>query len=260
MAVLQGVRHIELKSLENLHIVLVNPTHAGNVGGAARAMKNMCLSSLRLVSPPALGDVAQARASGAEDILHAAGTFSSMEAALADCRLVVGTSGRARKIAWPQLTPDEAADRLVQESKSGPVALVFGRERMGLTNEELDRCHFLVTIPSNPAYPSLNLACAVQVLAYEIMLASGRGAASGVVEGQGAVEAQPKAIQEEVQRFYEHLEAVLLETEFLDPANPRKLMRRLIRLFNRAELDQNEVNILRGILTAVQRNRRLDNT
>jgi len=235
-------------SLDCLRIVLVQPTHPGNIGGVARAMKNMALETLWLVSPPDFtGQGAVARAAGAIDVLERARVCATLDEALSDCTLVIGTSARDRRIPWPSLSAQEAAERLVAEAVTGKVALVFGRERTGLTNEELDRCHFLVNIPANPDFSSLNLACAVQVLAYEIMLAR-------TAESRAPIAAE-RASNEDLARLYEHLESVLVEIDFLDPANPRKLMRRLIRLFNRAGLDQNELNILRGILTAVQQHR-----
>lgn len=235
----------------NLRIVLVHPTHPGNIGGVARAMKNMSLDQLWMVSPaPFSGQEARARAAGADDVLANARVCDSVDAALRDCTLVIGTSARGRRIPWPQLTPAQAAARLAAEAERGTPALMFGRERMGLTNEELDRCHFLVAIPSDPAFPSLNLVCAVQIMAYEILRARG-----ATYVGETPDIEYPGASHEDLLRFYEHLERVLVEIQFLDPANPRKLMRRLMRLFNRAGLDQNELNILRGILTAVEQDR-----
>ncbi len=232
-------------ALANIRIVLVRPTHPGNIGATARAMKNMCLPSLYLVAPERYPDPeANARSSGADDVLDCAVVCGSLDEALRDCHLVIGSSSRARRIEWPILAPPEGAQKLVTAAEQGQVALVFGQERMGLTNPELDRCHFVVMIPSNPDYPALNLACAVQILAYEIYRSTRTN--------------QPAAAQRELvgdadmQGLYRHLEQVLHQTGFLDPDNPRLLMRRLMRLFNRAALDHNELNILRGILTAVQ--------
>lgn len=238
-------------SLKNIRMVLVNPTHPGNIGATARAMKTMCLEVLYLVSPVDYrGPEARARAAGAEDILANAQECSSLGEALTGCRLVIGTSARTRSIPWPALEPRACAEQLVTEARQGPVALVFGREKMGLTNAELDLCQYVVTIPANPEYASLNLACAVQVMNYEILRASQGQFESNAVEWHEA--GVPFARRDDVERFYRHLQAVLVQIGFLDPANPRKLMRRLYRLFNRARLDENEVNILRGILTAVQ--------
>lgn len=239
--------------MSEVRVVLVQPSHPGNIGGVARAMKNMGLRGLYLVDPAAFPHPdAQARAAAATDVLAAARVYPSLDQALEGCSLVIGTSARARTIAWPQLDPETCARRLMAHSERAPAALLFGRERTGLTNDELDRCHYVVEIPADPAFPSLNLVCAVQVLAYELRRASLRSPASN---GETATDAPP-ASQEDMQRFYRHLEEVLIEIAFLNPAHPRKLMRRLMRLFNRAGLDQNELNILRGILTAVQQGRR----
>jgi TrmH family RNA methyltransferase len=235
----------------NVRVVLVQPTHPGNIGGVARAMKTMCLVSLYLVDPvDYLGQEARARAGGAQDVLLSARRCASLEQALAGCRLVIATSARTRSIPWPMLEPGTGAERLIAEACHGPVALVFGREKTGLSNAELDLCQYMVGIPSNSDYPSLNLACAVQVMSYELMRARQRG--SPVEAGHWREAGVPLAQREDIERFYRHLEEVLTESGFLDPAKPGRLMRRLYRLFNRACLDENEVNVLRGILTAVQ--------
>lgn len=240
-------------ALSNIRVVLVRPTHPGNVGAAARAMKNMGLRQFSLVSPSGFPHAeARARAAGADDVLDAARLFGSLEEALAGCRLVVGTSARPRSIAWPSLDPREAAAKIVEESSYGQVALIFGTERTGLTNEQLDRCHYTVSIPADPEFSSLNLACAVQILTYEIWCAASRPLPDALPDTAVAgPDAQPVS-SEDLDRFYAHLEEVLVQIQFLDPANPRKLMRRLMRLFNRSRPDRNEMNILRGILTAVQ--------
>jgi TrmH family RNA methyltransferase len=237
-------------SLANIRIVLVRPSHPGNIGACARAMKNMGLRNLVLVEPRTFPSPdASARAAGADDVLDGAGVVSTLDAALSGCVLAVGTSARERAIAWPSLDAAEAAARLVEHATRGPVAVVFGAERTGLTNDELDRCHFLVTIPADPEFSSLNLAAAVQVLSYEIY----RATASNGAAGRDPAAEPPLATSRDLQLFYEHLERVLVAIEFLDPENPRKLMRRLMRLFNRAGLDANEINILRGILTEFER-------
>lgn len=238
--------------LTDVRIVLVRPTHPGNVGAAARAMKTMSLENLWLVAPLRFpGPEASAMAAGAEDVLDRAQVVDSLDAALADCHTVYGTSARSRRIGWPTLDPREAAQRLTTAAQQGPAALLFGQERTGLTNAELDRCQALIQIPANPAYSSLNIASAVQILAYELSRAAASTSETPRVT-------DPLATQAELQRLYRHLEDVLVRLEFLDPANPRLLMRRLVRLFNRASPDQNEVNILRGILTAVERSCKLD--
>ncbi len=241
-------------SLERIRIVLVATSLGGNIGGCARAMKNMGLRRLVLVAPQDFpSSDATARAAGAEDVLSGARVCASLEEAVADCQLVIGTSARDRRIPWPRLSPDEAARRAVAASSSQEVAIVFGRERTGLTNDELDRCQALVTIPTDPEFASLNLACAVQVVAYEIYRAARvSGASTDTADELG----EPRASQAEVERFYRHLEQAMIETGFLDPRNPRLLMRRLTRLFNRVDLTVNEVNILRGILTAFQQSQK----
>lgn len=238
--------------LTNIRIVLVRPTHPGNVGATARAMKNMSLRSLYLVAPENFpSPQATDRAVGAEDLLQDAILTASLDEALKDCHLVIGTSARIRRIEWPALDPETCARRLVDGAQHGPVALLFGQERTGLLNAELDRCHFVVTIPADQEYSSLNLACAAQILAYEIYLAAHVGTTASAAEAR---EGAPVS-HEDLQRLYRHLEEVLQQVGFLDPQNPRLLMRRLVRLFNRAGLDHNELNILRGILTAVQQSR-----
>ena len=238
--------------LTNIRIVLVRPTHPGNVGATARAMKNMSLRSLYLVAPENFpSPQATDRAVGAEDLLQNAVLAASLDEALKDCHLVIGTSARTRRIEWPALDPETCARRLVDGAQHGPVALLFGQERTGLLNAELDRCHFVVTIPADKEYSSLNLACAAQILAYEIYRVAREGATANAVETR---EGAPVS-HEELQRLYRHLEEVLQQIGFLDPHHPRLLMRRLVRLFNRAGLDHNELNILRGILTAVQQRR-----
>jgi len=233
--------------LKNIRIVLVETTHPGNIGATARAMKNMGLTRLSLVKPQRYpSHEASARAAGADDVLAAAQLCDSLDQALEGCGLVFGASARSRSIPWPQLDPRQAAARAVQASVADEVALVFGREHAGLSNLELDRCNYLVTIPTSPEFASLNVAAAVQVLSYELRVAAQEAAPTVVLN-------EPLASAEERERFYQHLEQVLLDLEFLNPDNPKHLMRRLRRLFNRVELDCNEVNILRGILTAVER-------
>ena len=216
-------------------------------------MKNMGLSDLALVNPRHFPhDEATARASGATDVLDNARVVSSLGEALADCVYVAGASARARTISWPSMGPRDCAERMIAESETGKVAAVFGPEKSGLNNEDLDLCHTLLTIPTNPEFSSLNLAMAVQVLTYELRIAS-------MLDAGPAFETEaPPATSEEMEHFYAHLATVLEDIRFLDPQNPRHLMRRLRRLFIRARPDKNEVNILRGILTAVDRTRDSD--
>lgn len=235
--------------MDNIRIVLVNTTHPGNIGAAARAMKTMCLSQLYLVAPERYPSAeATARASGADDILAQAQVCTHLPEAIADCHLVLGASARSRTIQWPQLTPREAAQLLAQGSQTGPVALLFGQERAGLSNEELAYCHYQVNIAANPAYPSLNLAAAVQILAYEILQA--------VPQHPTTATLIPEATDHwvsslEMEQFYTYLENLLITIGFLDPQNPKYLMRRIRRWLNRGRLESMELNILRGILSAL---------
>ncbi len=232
--------------LANIRIVLARTSHPGNIGAAARAMKTMGLSQLVLVDPGVFpNSQADAMASGATDLLAQAQVCATLAEALADTTLALGVSARRRDIVSEVLTPPEASTRLLTEAQAGPVALVFGNETSGLSNEELSLCQGLVTIAANPVYSSLNLAAAVQVLSYEVRQAW-LGHASWP---QPEVDA---ATGGEMERFYGHLETALAELEFLNPGSPGKLMLKLRRLFARTRLAKEEVNILRGILTAAQ--------
>jgi len=237
--------------LNRVRIVLVDTSHPGNIGAVARAMKNMCLSQLYLVQPQQFPHAeATARASGADDLLAAAVVCDSLPEALAGCGLVVGASARLRHLKLPQWDPRQCAERVVEEARQRDVAIIFGREHSGLTNEELALCHYLMHIPSNPDYSSLNIAAAVQVVTYELQMASG----SPNVEAAES-ESEPPVSADEMERFYAHLRETLVDIGFLNPDNPRVMMRRLRRLFNRARPNQVEMNILRGILTASQKPR-----
>ncbi len=244
--------------LQNIRVVLVNTSHPGNIGGAARAMKNMGLSRLVLVDPQDFpSDEAVARASGASDILDAAQVVATLEEALVGCSVVFGTSARERRIPWPLLDPRESANTCIDQLRIGSeVALVFGREYAGLTNEELQRCHFHVHIPSDPEFSSLNLAAAVQVLTYEVRMAwlaaEGLPTKMAKVETTAMLDTQPVTM-DELEHFYEQLEATLINIGFLDPLKPRHLMARLRRLYGRSGISKLEMNILRGILTETQK-------
>jgi len=234
--------------LARVRVVLINTTHPGNIGATARAMKVMGLSSLHLVTPKIYPHAeATARASGADDLLQRAQVHDSLAGALQGCGLVLGTSARLRSLPLPLLDARRAARQAVAECGQHEVALLFGRERYGLTNEEIQRCHFLVNIPSNPEYSSLNIAQAVQIMAYELRIAA---------QGFADIELSPPDWQPvddvQMERLFEHLEQTLLDIRFLNPRQPKRLMARLRRLFNRARPDQNEINILRGILKATQ--------
>jgi len=231
----------------NIRIVMVNTSHPGNIGAAARAMKNMGLTELVLVDPENFPHAdATARASGADDILQQAMVCQSLEEAISGCTRVYGASARLRSLPWPLSEPRQMAEQVVAEAVHSPVAIVLGREHSGLTNDELEICNALVHIPCNEQFSSLNVAAAVQVLSYEINMA----AREGSIEQQGDSEA---ATADELERLFKHLEQTLVDIDFLDPEKPRQLMRRLRRLYNRAVPEQTEVNILRGILTATQK-------
>ncbi len=237
----------------SIRIVLVGTTHPGNIGAVARAMKNMGLEDLYLVNPKVFPhEDATARASGASDILERARVVDSLDKALVGCVYVAGASARSRTINWPSMGPRDCAERMIREAANGDVACVFGPEKSGLQNDDLDLCHTLLTIPTDPGFSSLNLAMAVQVFAYEVRVA-------GMLDEGPVFDVEsPPATSDEMELFYEHLENVLRDIRFLDPDNPRHLMRRMRRLFIRARPDKNEVNILRGILTAVDRTRKDD--
>lgn len=238
--------------LERTRIVLIGTSHPGNIGATARAMHNMALSDLALVAPrcePITAD-SVSRASGADHLVHGARVVDTLEEAVADCTLVVGASARSRTLPWPMLSPRELGDRLPQElaDPDARVALVFGREDSGLTNAELQRCHAHVHIPTNPDFSSLNLAAAVQVLAYECRQAWLAGEPAAPVEPDQAL-----ATHAELEHYFAHLERTLVAIGFHDPATPRQLMARLRRFTLRARPERMELNILRGILSDTEK-------
>jgi tRNA/rRNA methyltransferase len=230
--------------LANVRIVLCETSHPGNIGAAARAMKTMGLSRLHLVNPVRFPDPeAVWRAKHAADVLDAASIDSGLGAALQGSAYTVACTARSREMAVPAMEAREAAVRLIELAHEQPVALVFGNETAGLTNEDVNRCSAVASIPSNPEYPSLNLAAAVQVFAYELRIAAA-GAKPAELPGE-------RATHEQVEGFYAHLESAMAESGFLDPEHPKKLMPRVRRLFARAGLEPDEVNILRGIVKAL---------
>jgi tRNA/rRNA methyltransferase len=234
--------------LSRIRIVLSRTSHPGNIGAAARAMKTMGIVSLYLVCPKKPPDAeAVAMASGASDVLASARVCTSLAAALHGTVYALAVSARRRELAYVSADARSAAQQLVAAARKGEVAIVFGTEMSGLTNEEILQCRAVAHIPADPGYSSLNLAAAVQVLAYEA-----RVAALGAQQ-LPAAESAP-ARHEDVEHFYLHLEQSLLASGFLDPANPRRLIPRLRRLFGRARLEQEEVNILRGILSSFDKN------
>ena len=241
----------------NIRIVLVNTSHPGNIGGVARAMKNMALDQLYLVQPREFpASRAVWRAAGATDVLKTAKIFECVDDAVRDCGLVIGTSARGRRIPWPIINPRDCGAIAWKESSVHPVALLFGREDRGLTNDELHKCHYHVHIPSNHEYSSLNLACAVQVIVYEVYLAFLEK--NDLNFSMQTEWDQPVAKVGDLERFHTHLEETMKEVGFYDPNNPKQLMTRMRRLFSRVRMDEMEVSILRGLLSAVQRRLKCD--
>ena len=236
---------------DRIRIVLIETSHPGNIGAVARAMKNMGLTRLYLVSPEQFPDPqATWRAVSAADVLESAQVVATLDEAIGDCSFVVGASAKDRRIPWPVLDARRAAGEIGAASEQGEVAMLFGREDNGLANEELMRCNLHLAIPTSDAYSSLNLAMAVQVVSYELhMLAA---ADKLPAEPDREWDAAP-ATQENMERFFVHLEQTLSEIGFLNPAAPRQLMPRLRRLYSRIRLDEMELNILRGMLTETQK-------
>ncbi|MBU2898588.1 tRNA (cytosine(32)/uridine(32)-2'-O)-methyltransferase TrmJ [Vibrio hepatarius] len=239
--------------LNNVKVVLVGTSHSGNIGSTARAMKVMGLSNLVLVEPQCeLDQQAIAMASGASDILQNVSIVRCLADAISDCTLVVGSSARSRTLEWPMLEPRECGEKFVEQALTSPTALVFGRERTGLTNEELQTCDYHVCIPANPEYSSLNLAMAVQTLSYEIRMA--------YLE-QKKKQYQPNEAPDfprhkELEMFFTHLDKVAKDVDFIHQNQPGKVMSKLRRLFIRARPEAQELNILRGILTAIEKKNR----
>jgi tRNA/rRNA methyltransferase len=234
--------------LDQFRVVLCQTSHPGNIGAAARAMKTMGLTNLHLVSPASFPDAhATVMATGAADVLQNARVFNTLEEALEDCALVIGLSARKRQLSHEMLPARQAAERATTVAASQKVALVFGTEMSGLSNAELDLCQLLAMIPTNAAFSSLNLAAAVQVMCYEIRMAT--------LDQENQIQparANPLATSDELEGFYQHLEEVLIQIGYYNPAEPRKLMQRVRRIYARANLEKEEVNILRGVLKLTQ--------
>jgi tRNA (cytidine32/uridine32-2'-O)-methyltransferase len=256
--------------LHNIRIILVNTSHPGNIGATARAMKNMGLRHLYLVDPETFPSaVATGRAVSAVDILESAVVTSTLEEAIKDCGLVIGASARSRRVPWPLLSPPQCAEKVADECHNNKVALVFGREDSGLTNEELQLCHYHVNIPADEEYSSLNLAAAVMVISYEVRMALLRrvgeplartDSSHDVAGAQGQAEDVvvagldwdvPRATGQQLESFYTHLEQAMIDLNFHDPENPRLLMMRMRRLFGRIRPDQMEISILRGLMSHI---------
>jgi tRNA (cytidine32/uridine32-2'-O)-methyltransferase len=239
--------------LSHIKIVLVETSHPGNIGAIARAMKNMAMDNLCLVNPKIFPSAdATSRASGADDILAAAKVYETLPEAIADCQLVLGASARCRTISWPELTPRECAEKVIIKEPGNKVAILFGRENSGLKNHELDLCHYLLRIPCNSEYSSLNIAAAVQVVCYELFVATGVQEKSQIGD-KGEI---PLATAEQMESFYGHLHQALVDIGFMHTDKSKSIMRRLRRIYNRIHLDTKELDILRGILRMSQGNKR----
>ena len=236
-------------NLDNISVVMVGTTHPGNIGAAARAMHNMCISNLVLVNPQCpVGEIAYARASGANVVLDNRRNTERLQEAVRDCTLVIAASARVRSLPWPELTTDAMAQKIANLNAQSRTALVFGREHSGLTNEEIQLCNYMVNIPTNPDFSSLNVASAIQVLCYEIFKLG-----TNQVKAEQTNVQETAATRQELEGYFEHLEQVITTTQFLDTENPGLLMQRLRRLYHRVELSKSEVNILRGILSSVEK-------
>jgi tRNA (cytidine32/uridine32-2'-O)-methyltransferase len=230
-----------------IRIVMVETTHPGNIGAAARAMKTMGQNRLYLVNPKVFpsADVT-ARAAGADDLLANATVCPTLDKAIKDCVLVIATTARERKIPWPVCGPRECVKKLATSAKTGDIAILFGRESSGLNNQELEYCNLVMQIPTIPGFSSLNVAAAIQVFCYEIIQFCD---SKTVLRHKNDT---PLATTDQMCKFYEHLEEYMIDIGFIDPGKPRQSLRRFKRLFNRAQLDQDEVNMLRGFLVASQ--------
>ncbi|MCL6271585.1 tRNA (cytosine(32)/uridine(32)-2'-O)-methyltransferase TrmJ [Sansalvadorimonas sp. 2012CJ34-2] len=235
--------------LDAIRIVMLRTWHPGNIGSALRAMKTMGLTRLVLVNPEQFpSPEAEAMAAGASDLLDKVEVVSSLEEAIEGCNLVIGTSARSRSFPWPMLTSRSCGEKAVQEARTGEVALVFGQETSGMTNEELQQCHFHVSIDANPEYPVLNVASAVQILCYEVYQAS---LSDSKLDEEDSV---PYPDSRQMEQFYKQLELALGDINFIIRQHPGKIMTKLRRFFNRARPEQEEMNILRGVLSRIRQN------
>ena len=258
----------EQRLRDSVRIVLLRTSHPGNIGAVARAMKNMGFHQLYLVDPKEFpSDQATSRAAGADDVLDHAQVVATIDQAIGACHLVIGASARSRNLVWPLMNPRACAAlvlaRIAQSVAAEPVqiALLFGNEAHGMSNDELQRCHFHVNVPANPEFSSLNLAMAAQVLCYELRMgmlleadsASDQQALSLILAANSQGWDEPSATVQELEGFFNHLEQAMIDIGFHDPNKPRLLMNRMRRLFQRAHMDKMEVNILRGVLAAAQK-------
>ncbi len=237
--------------LEKLKIVLSHTTHPGNIGAAARAMKVMGLSDLALINPSHYPSAeATERASKAADVLAKANVYKNVESAIADCRLVVGTSARTRSLPSKLVTPRQLAGIIKQSPQNVPVAIMFGTENSGLTNEELHRCHYHVYIPTNPEYSSLNLASAVQLISYEMRLAFSE---LQQLPDQRVIENEEIITNEQMQGLLTHFEKVMLSSGYLNPKHPKQIDQRMNRLLAKAQVTESENRLLRGLLSSIEK-------
>jgi tRNA (cytidine32/uridine32-2'-O)-methyltransferase len=234
--------------LNSIRIILVATSHPGNIGSTARAMKTMGLNNLYLVKPKSFPDhKADELSAGAEDVLKKAIVTQTLDEALVGCQLIFATSARPRGLSLPGFLPASSAEFICEQADTTQIAIVFGREDSGLSNEELLKCHYHINIPSNPDYSSLNLAQAVQIIAYELRMKILSP------EAKVSLKQEEYATAEEIEQFYEHLKEVFIQTKFLTTSKPRRLMERVRRMFNRVNLEKMEVSILRGMLSQVQK-------
>ena len=239
-----------MNSFDQVRVVLIKTSHSGNIGQSARAMKNMGLKHLVLVDPQAsINSQAISMASGADEILRDAQMVSCLSDAIAHCQLVFATSARSRELQWPTISPAQMAEKILNQPKQN-VAIVFGAERSGMTNDELSMCHFHVQIPTNPDFSSLNLSQAVQVMSYALRHAQ--------FESQQAVESESKSKEvkascQQLETLIHRCESLMQQSGFLDARQPKKLMYRMRRLLMRTDLLETEVNILLGFLASLEK-------
>lgn len=237
----------------HVRFVLIDTAQPGNIGAAARAIKNMGFGNLVLVAPQIFpSDRAVWRAAGATDVLESARAVDTLDDAIGDCQLVIGTSARERRIPWPIANARDCAEQVLQEPAENQTAILFGREHSGLTNDELQRCHLHLHIPSYEGYSSLNIAAAIQVVAYELRMASLIQRDAATIDNPWD---EPMASSADVEHLLSHMEQVMSESGFLDPQNPRQTLTRIRRLFTRLRMDSSEVAILRGMLRAIEKDR-----
>ena len=239
---------IPLCPLDNVRIILSSPSHPGNIGAVARAMKTMGLGSLYLVNPKSFPDKeAERRSAGAWDVLNSTKVCRDLDEALSGTTLAAAVTARQRNLSLEVFDPRQGTRKILSQAEKSPIALVFGTETSGLTSEEISKCQFMVHIPANPEYSSLNLASAVQVMTYELRMALPN------IEKYPPPTLGELASHDEIELFYRHFEDTMINSGFLDPKNPKHLMQRIRRLYSRTNLEKKEIKILRGILTSLEK-------